>query len=158
MEYEFKELYDEVELGDIEKVKEIISNNPDLIYKNDKYGFTIAHAIASTDNIELAILLLNNEIDVNCKNLDGITPIHIVANGEIAELLIEKGANLDAIDIMNNTPLHLHALEGDEKYDILQLLVESGANLNILNHEGQTPLDIAKTRNDKWNIELLKAD
>jgi ankyrin repeat protein len=61
---------------------------------------------------------------------------------EIAKLLIEKGAGVNAKDKYNeNTPLHMAVQEGYT--EIAKLLIEKGADVNTLNKDGNTPLHIA---------------
>jgi len=75
------------------------------------------------------------------------TPLHKVAqkgNPECLQLLIENGANLDAMDIECNSPLHVIAfsLEGNEedKERCTEILVFSGADPNARNKLGESPL------------------
>lgn len=69
----------------------------------------------------------------------------------IAELLVNAGANVNAVDKRLNTPLHLAANGGsDEHYLIAELLLRRGANVNARNPDNATPLDVA--RNQKSNF------
>jgi hypothetical protein len=74
----------------------------------------------------------------------GVTPLHraVLSNrAEAAELLIRRGADINAIAIDGGTPLHAAAFVGNE--DIVATLVEKGANINAVNKRGATPLDNA---------------
>lgn len=54
--------------------------------------------------------LLEAETDVNCRQVNNWTPLHLVAgNGhtEAARMLIEFQVNVDAVDNAGKTPLHL---------------------------------------------------
>ncbi|CAH0396015.1 unnamed protein product [Bemisia tabaci] len=63
------------------------------------------------------------------------TPLHVAKNISTIELLVEKGADINATDKWGNTPLHFaHSLHR-AKY-----LVLKGANVNAINKEGNTPL------------------
>ena len=80
-----------------------------MIGCSEKYAdFSILDA-SREFNLNAVILHLNNCADVNQKDrYIGYTPLHYSAwNGDIdiAELLIVKGANLNARDKKNNTPL-----------------------------------------------------
>ena len=57
------------------------------------------------------------------------------------EELIDMGANVNAIDSVKNTPLHIASMIGDLK--MIQLLVDKKADINAINEYGHTPLWIA---------------
>ncbi|HQP04983.1 MAG TPA: ankyrin repeat domain-containing protein, partial [Bacteroidales bacterium] len=60
---------------------------------------------------------------------------------EIAQLLIEKGANVNARNEYGETPLHFASKEGS--FEIAQLLIERGANVNAKAKYSHTPLHYA---------------
>lgn len=53
-------------------------------------------------------------------------------------MLIENGANIDAIDNNGDTPLSVASWSGSEH--VVGLLLERGANVNDKNNDGATPL------------------
>lgn len=78
------------------------------------------------------------------------TPLHIAAkrgNLDIVQLLIERGAELNALNSMGQTPLFL-AVQGGHK-DIANLLIERGAIVRIKDKFDKTPLDWADTQEMK---------
>ena len=99
-------------------------------------------------NIEAVKQHLANGADVNAKDvLMGMTPLHYAARDgqkEIAELLIAKGAGVNAKNKYGWTPLH-NAATGHK--EIVELLIAEGADVNtkieVGGYKGQTPLDIA---------------
>jgi hypothetical protein len=87
-------------------------------------------------------LLSIRNINVNVKEDEyGSTPLHSAAwNGhiEIARLLLQNGAEVDAKSNYGNTPLHDAAFQGH--IDILHLLVENGADLEAQDDHGERAL------------------
>ena len=71
---------------------------------------------------------------MNAKTESGRNPLHSAAmegHKEIAELLITKGADVNAKDrLMDYTPLHLAALALDGRKEVVELLIAKGADVN----------------------------
>jgi ankyrin repeat protein len=63
---------------------------------------------------------------------------------EVAELLIEVGASVNANDIENNTPLHTAALNKPCKVEIMKLLLDKGAHLDACNLDHKTPMQLMR--------------
>ena len=100
-----------------------------LISCSEKYAdFSILDA-SREKNFNAVIQHLNNCADVNQKDrYIGFTPLHYSAwNGDIdiAGLLIVKGADLNARDKKNNTPLDVALKANNTK--IASYLINSGA-------------------------------
>jgi ankyrin repeat protein len=76
--------------------------------------------------------------------MKGDTPLHFAALGdrtELARLLIEQGADVNARNRNRETALHLAAIYG---YDVAQLLIGKGADIKLRNRDGDTPLTVAE--------------
>ncbi len=71
------------------------------------------------------------------------TALHMADSVELAALLLDAGANIDAQDNVDDTTLHL-ACDADN-VPLARLLLERGANPNIRGMTGQVPL--FRTRN-----------
>ena len=72
------------------------------------------------------------------------TPLHFAACGghaEVAKLLLEHGATLDAENVLGAQPLHASA--GADTLEVAKWLVEQGVNVNATDENGSTPLDWA---------------
>ena len=85
-------------------------------------------------------------VDVNIRlTFTEQTPLEIAAycgNKQIAELLITKGADVNAKTDIGNTPLHTAANEGHK--EIVELLIANGADVNAKSRFGVTPLNAAR--------------
>lgn len=107
-------------------------------------GTVFLSAVASAD-IDEVTKLLDEGVDIDYKNNDGLTALHqacIDENKEMVTLLIERGADIEAVDNEGWTALHAAASAGD--VEIAQILVDNGANLAAVNNEGEVPLDLAE--------------
>jgi hypothetical protein len=73
-----------------------------------------------------------------------LTALHwavTMGHRDVAELLIERGAAVEARAADGHTPLHMAAREGDAQ--MVQCLLEARANPNSTNNAGQTAVDLA---------------
>ena len=111
------------------------------------------------------LLALGADIDV--RNYKGKTGLHCAAKAgflKVIQLLIEKGATIDAPDNNGETPL-FEAIrstikDGEKQRAAIEALLVKGADPNFKNAKGQTPLQIAKRmrRADAGKIvELLQS-
>ena len=77
-------------------------------------------------------------------NSHGETALHIAAkknNINLARLLLQKKANVQAQDNNKKTPLHLAAT--DHAYELEELFIDYGAKIDVADSTGQTPFMIA---------------
>ena len=80
----------------------------------------------------------------NSRCVDGDTPLHVLlwrGNNYAIELLLEAGADVNAIGDMSETPLHI-ALQKNN-LDAVRMLLKAGADKTLRSEFGQTPADIA---------------
>lgn len=93
---------------------------------------------AKQRDCELVHKLIQNGMDVDCKNEKGETALHAAAqNGDLTMVwfLIEKGANVNAVNEDLQTPLR-YAIDSQE-VDVVEQLLEHGADISI---------------KDKWHV------
>jgi cytohesin len=168
--------------GNINKVKELISARVN-VNEIDKYNqkpvdiairhshkevvellaakgtdFSI-HLAAYLANVEKLRSLIENNSDVNRKNKDGQTSLHLAARSghkEVVGLLIAKGAIVNEEDEKNSlTPLHYAARFGH--IEVAKLLIAEGSRINARDDHGFIPLHWAALCNRKQLVELLLA-
>ena len=109
------------------------------------------HKAADDGNIEAIKQHIAAGTDVNSN--DEWTPLHAAANKETAELLIAKGADINAKDNVGGTPLFWAAMEGNE--EVAEALIRQGADVNAAGPEGWTALHWAVAMAQKKTVELL---
>lgn len=149
------EFYDAAIYGDYDKVKTIVEKHPDCITHKDEYGFTVLHGLAEEEHYEILQFLIDNGANVNEKNEDGITPLHLAAWPEIVEILVKNGADLEAKSNAGETPLICLSAE-QEREDVMEALLIAGANVNARNDFGKSALDIATNREESQKMSILK--
>jgi uncharacterized protein len=141
-------LHDAARDGDLEQVRTLIGQGADVnaLGENgepplilailggqpgvfDEGGFTPLHAAAYVDNVDAAELLLAKDADVNDQqNKAGVTPLSVAAeegSAAVVQLLIERGAALEAAEQNGYTPLTRALWRGHK--EVVMLLQRSGA-------------------------------
>lgn len=117
----------------------------------------IFYSAVKTGQTEEVRSLLAEGLDVNQPFGEGISALHLaVINNqeEVAEILIQSGANVNAPDAtLSATPLHLAALYG--RNNIANALIKRGANVNALMKFNISPLLVAAQFKQAEMIELL---
>merc|ERR1711862_542061 len=112
---------------------------------NDKELYPLHWAASAEEKFCLEYLLNLNIFDVDQKDENGQTPLHIAAKngtGEIVSCLLKEKANTKIQDNQLNIPLHL-AVKYSNFETVTELCKLSKSPLHIKNELGQTPYDIA---------------
>ena len=117
------------------------------------------HDACLKGDIEAVRSLIATGADVNLKDHNKLTPLHIacfIGSENIADLLIKNQANIN-IDITEKpiveSPLHLASLKNH--HEIVRLLLENGADIDAIDKNGKTPLNYAMSANSTETIEEL---
>jgi|GEM_PF-6177690 len=140
-----------------ELVQFLLTKEPGLINIQNDQGSTAAHLTLIREYFNpkvCKILIEHNDTDINLFNTEKQTLLHLAiayspsakdnhdtAANEIAKLIINKGANLEAKNDRGQTPLHLAIQHG--KREIVQLLLDKKASSNAADQEGNKPIHYA---------------
>jgi ankyrin repeat protein len=126
-----------------------------LLVSKDADISPLHFALYMKDEIK-ARSLIEGGADVSGRTPNGTEPLNravIAGLKDIAELLIAKGADVNAKGPWNWTPLH-SAVHGSK--DIVELLITEGANVNARDGGNRTPLWYAKNEGNAEIVELLR--
>jgi ankyrin repeat protein len=84
--------------------------------------------------------LLDHELDPNIPNEEGRTALFLaVDKPDVAEVLMQRGADVNWRDNYGSAPLHLAVTNSEE---VVRMLVDRGADVNALANDGMTPFDV----------------
>ena len=117
----------------------------------------LLHAIVHGNVHDVIALLNDNEVDVNCTNINGQTPLHFAVNEQketIIDILLEAQAQVNQPDNENiggNTPMHL-ATELNMK-EVIDKFLNCGGDPEFKNSQGLSCLHIAAR---EGHAELVK--
>ncbi|KAF4396349.1 hypothetical protein G4B88_019149 [Cannabis sativa] len=166
---------------EVVKILSAVDEAASVVNSADEEGWAPLHSAASIGNSEIVDILLR--ADINLKNDGGRTALHYAAskgwlkiaeilishrakinlkdkasstgNSELCELLIEEGADIDAVDRSGQTPL-MNAVICDNK-EVSLLLVRHGADVDVEDKEGYTVLGRASVDFRPILIDAAKA-
>ena len=87
---------------------------------------------------------LPSSVDINARNREGLTPLHVAASKGTLDHVrwaLESGADVTVVDRENRSVFHLAATNdlGDRE-DILKFLLDSGADISATDEDGATVL------------------
>jgi ankyrin repeat protein len=146
------------ETKEIQRLKDVIKNSPDLINAKGGGGDSPLHNAARDGQLAVARFLLDNAADVNARNNGGASALHLAAARgykAMAELLLSKGAAVNAKDVQSRAPLHTAAANGFVA--LAKTLMENQADVNAKDENNATPLHWAVENGFKDTVALLLA-
>jgi hypothetical protein len=143
--------------GDRDTVQRLLAQGVVVNEGDRDYGETPLMMAAFYGHPEVVEVLIAAGADVYAKCLKhGQTALMKASDGRSAELLIAKGAWIDATALNGGTALIFATLNGHK--DVAALLIAKGANVNAKADEGSTALMLASVRGYKDLVELLLAN
>lgn len=150
-----QDIFEAVKSNNLDMLQKIIKKDSSTIFLTDELKRTPLHWAARGVHYEIVQYLVDNNADINAKDINQITPIASITarNHLIAlEYVLKNGANPNVMDFERNTPLHYAAASGQLR--TAQLLLENGASVHIKNSYERTPLVIAVR--ESGNLEMVK--
>lgn len=158
-----REIFDSIEKGDISYIGTLIDNFPQLLQARKK-NHNRRPSYITAGNGERGQIELDffQTINVNVEGYELImelnmgTPLHMaveLGNERIVNLLIEKGAPINAGDKCLLTPLHWAVDKSNVK--LVKLLIEKSADINAGDRNGSTPLHWAANVENYKMMDIL---
>jgi ankyrin repeat protein len=127
--------------GNLDYIKNIISENPGRINEKDKDGNSFLHLAVRAGNADIVKFLVSKGADVNIKDNYDQTPLQIAAHSDNAEVVIQlvsSGAEINIKNSLGKTPLHYAVYY--EQLQIVKYLISQGAEINTKDIRSKTPL------------------
>ncbi len=151
-------------LGRLETLKTLVNGRRTSEVSIDD-GFTLLHAAALFDRVDVARFLLEADADPNAVWSARRSPLHLAARqggAKMVELLVSSGAKVNALSHADATPLYEAALYGNVA--AVKALLERGATVNgrtqpqMYGAGSRTPLHAAATGLPYVSQAIAEAD
>ncbi|XP_072160560.1 uncharacterized protein [Bemisia tabaci] len=113
----------------------LLDNGADIQCKNNALGCTPLHQAVSSGSERIVKLFIDRGANVNLKDSELRTPLHYARHLDSAKILLESGADVNALDRDGKSPLlrYLQDPAGDSVFELhqagLQLFLKYGAQV-----------------------------
>ena len=110
-------------------------------------------------NVDAVNKLIEEGLNINVSR-DGTTPLMLAASKgrlEIAEAIIQAGANVNARNDAGWTALHMAAFDQAQS-DVIDLLMQSGVDIEARNKTGKTALQLAEEKGHRDIVRVMKSN
>lgn len=152
-------LFEASAVGEINQVKELIKQQPDMINAYSPDGFQPLGLAAFFGQADVVEFLLLKGADVNSASHNNmhVRPLHSSAASQdlaISEMLLKHGADVNATQAGDITPLHEAAQNG--QIEMVELILKYKPDINARKADGKTALAVAIEYKHEDVAELLK--
>ena len=113
---------------------------------------------ATVGDVAVVRRKLGEGAEVEDRTDDGYTLLHLAAyfgRLEVARLLLERGADPNAVAHNESRVTPLHSAVSARHRDVAAVLLAFGASTNVVQHGGWTPLHAAAHNDDEATVDLL---
>jgi ankyrin repeat protein len=154
------DIFEAAALGETARVKELVKKDQDSVRTYSTDGWTALHLAAFMGQREAAEALLELGADLSALSRNPMAnhPLHAALAGKtdrpLVEMLLERGANVNARGGSGVTPLHLAASRGDAT--LCDLLINKGADPRAKMDDGTTPDALAAQRGHSALADQLR--
>ena len=150
---------------DFVAVQQLISLSPKSVNACCPCGVSHFLSAVASGNARMVNLLISSKANVNAfgktdESFEEFSPLHIAcvnASYDIAKIVVERGADVNARCSEGSTPMHLNARFNtstkepvsvsrslvDRSEQIQTLMISKNANIDAQDDDGQTPLHVA---------------
>ncbi|KAM4601536.1 B-cell lymphoma 3 protein homolog isoform 2-T2 [Polymixia lowei] len=125
----------------------------------DRNGQTALHLCCEYGRQDCLSVVLSrsSSAHLEIRNFEGLSPLHLAVQGghkDLARMLLDAGADINAMDIKSGQSPLMHAVESNN-VDLVHFLIESGSNVNGQSYSGNTALHGACGRGQVDTVRLL---
>jgi len=153
-------IFEAAATGQTDRVRKLAEQDPAVVNAYAPDGFTPLGLAAFFGHAKTvsALLAAGAEVNLASRETMKMSPLGsalAVQRNDIARMLIDAGADVNAKAENDLRPLHTAAARGN--LEAAMLLLEHGADVNASSKDGKTALTYAEERNHPDMIEFLRS-
>lgn len=137
---------------------QMLADNRERLQEKSSVGETALHYLAIENDLEGVTFLISQGAEVDSRDNSNCTPLMHAAqlgNDEMCLLLMEHGADVNAIDdLLNYTPLHYAASAGDA--ELLEAMLSDSGRADARAEFGKSVADVVLPRKRTLLLDVLK--
>lgn len=151
----YETFYRAIERADVSTVRAALNEDAGLARMSGQFGLAPLHAAVSDYEPTIFSLLVEHGADPNALDEEEMTPLHVVQDPRAVAPLVAAGASVEARDAGDRTPLHVVLTEPDSA-EVVEALLRAGADPNALDGHGATPLSLVLEHDDNAVETMLR--
>jgi cytohesin len=128
----------------------LLDRHADVNARDKNYN-TPLHSVLKILYVSTDVLVLH--VDANTEKILTSKRFSLQQGTQLAELLLESGADPNARDNSDNTSLHFASISG--QVDVAEALINRGVDTNARNNADNTPLHLASKTGHVKIVEIL---
>lgn len=159
-------LIDYCKKGKLENAKKLLETYPSIINVGIE-DYNPLMAALSKGRIDIVAYLLEQGADIDAtplskRNIPIICGIYYSKKAKLFELLVKYGADINAVNPVQDTVLHRQLDLEQDKWKflygpaLLKMMLKLGADINKKNAAQKTPLDLAKEHNNEEALAIIE--
>jgi ankyrin repeat protein len=134
-------------LGDLDRVRAMVGADPSLLYTYSEDGYApVGFAtFFGQDAVDRFLIDAGADVNAQATNAQRVGAVHAAAaqrNQSMMQFLLDHGADPNARQQVDYTPMHTAASRGD--VEMARLLLAHGAQRDARGSDGKTPADVAR--------------
>lgn len=110
-----------------------------IVNSSDRLGMTPLMFAVQNKNKEAVELLIDNGADIHMRDSHGNTALHYSRYVPNSILLVEKGADVNATNDLQESPFFM-AITVHEPLELIRKMIGAGADVNVFDRNGNTAL------------------
>jgi ankyrin repeat protein len=112
----------------------------DYRYLNTALHYSLSNSPFKANSKKILNLLIEKGADVNAANYNGEIPLHLAIEKYQINLLLDAGANVNVVDKSGATPIFHYLKLGKAEIAPLTVFIERGAKLDVCDNRGANVL------------------